>query len=87
MVTIVYGLGPSCVPNAARAKSAKLADGGTRGALLAAMPAIDCQEKGVGSVFIQRRNWIGAPAELMLVRPYQCPAEESYGAGFALGMI
>ena len=61
MVTMVYGLGPSCVPNAARAKSAKLADGGTRGALLAAMPAIDCQEKGVGSVFIQiglehRRN-------------------------------
>ena len=59
------------MPNAARAKSAKLADGGTRGALLAAMPAIDCQEKGVGSVFIQKRN---------------CPAE-SYGARFALSMI
>ena len=28
MVTRVYGLGPSCVPNVARAKCPKLADGG-----------------------------------------------------------
>ena len=33
MVTRVYGLGPSCVPNVARAKYPKLADGGARGGL------------------------------------------------------
>ena len=85
MVTRVYGLGPSCVPNVARAKYPKLADGGHERGGLAAMPALDCQEKGVSSVFIQRGNCIGAPTESLLVPRYQFVAE-SYGARSALDM-
>ena len=75
MVTRVYGLGPSCVPNVARAKCPKLADGGHERGGLAAMPALDCQEKGVSSVFIQRGNCIGVPTESLLVPRYQFVAE------------
>ena len=87
MVPMVYGWGPSCVANVAWRKITQISGRGARERLLrTAKLAIGCQEKGVGSVFIQKRNrqyflfkreigsvFIQKRAKLVLVRQSHCP--------------